>query len=137
MNGKIKLGPFGNLKIAPTGKYLGVMMNPDGYMDDEVQHRISQAQKAMQCLNNIWKSRELPVEVKIGIFNTMVRTVLTYALDAHVLTHTQLQRLESAQTVMIRRATRTPAHIDKEKTPSYGHVQTYTHSHQHLLTDEY
>ena len=44
----------------------------------------------------------------------MIRTVLTYALDAHAFTHTQVQRLETEQIVMIRRAIRTPAHIDKE-----------------------
>ena len=68
----------------------------------------------------------------------MVGMVLTYALDAHVLTHTQLQRIESAQTVMIRRASRAPAHIDKEnntklRTRTNVHSLTSTLAHRRIL----
>ena len=60
MNGKFKLGKHGNPKVIPSGKYLGAIINADGYMDDEVKHRIAQAQKAMKHLNLIWRSEELP-----------------------------------------------------------------------------
>ena len=113
MNGQIKIGKQGSLKITPNGKYLGSIINAEGYMDDEEKNRISQAQKAMHQLNNIWRSNELPRDLKVHIFATMVRTVLTYALEAHILTYTQLQRFEAAQIIMLRRAVRTPAHIDK------------------------
>ena len=96
-------------------------------MDDEVTHRIAQAQKAMHKLNNIWRSRELSVEVKMKIFTTMIRSVLTYALDAHVLTHTQMQRLEAAHTLLIRRAIRRPAHIDKENSTTLRTRVNVTH----------
>ena len=51
---------------------------------------------------------------KNGIFRSMVCTVLMYALDAHVLTFTQTQRLEAAHTRMLRRIARSPSHLEKE-----------------------
>ena len=91
-----------NIKVLPEGQNLGTIIKVDGYMDSEVTNRITQAQTAMHHLNT-WRSRELETNCKPQVFNTLVRTVLTYALEAHVLTYTQLGRV-----------TRTPARIDKE-----------------------
>jgi len=114
LDGKLKVGPFGNIKIVYANKYLGVVLNADGDMNEEVTCRILQAHNAMQRLSKIWQTHEMTRDMKVQVFTVMVKPILTYALEAHVLTFTQLQRLEAAHTRMLRRVARAPAHIDKE-----------------------
>lgn len=109
--GKIKLARFGNINITKSSKYLGAIITTDGNANEEITSIIHNAQNAMQRLGNIWRSHELPMEMRIIIFTTMVVSVLTYALEAHVLTYTQTQRLAASFNRMLRRVARSPAHI--------------------------
>ena len=83
-------------------------------MNEEVSQRIAQAQQAMHRLGKIWRTREMGLEQKIRIFKSMVSSILMYALEAHALTFTQVQRLEAAHTRMLRRIARSPSHLEKE-----------------------
>ena len=48
MAGELKVGVHGNIRIAESHTYFGVMINADGKMNEEVSQRIAQAQQAMQ-----------------------------------------------------------------------------------------
>ena len=115
MNGVITLDDGRVVRIAQSTKYLGVKIG--GHLDsvnEEIGIRIKRANEAMGRLVKFWRSRTLPLSNKITLYNSLVRTLLTYGMEARVLATSQISRLESAQTRHLRRIGESPAHIEHE-----------------------
>ena len=115
LNGSITLDDGRCVKIAKSTKYLGVKIG--GHLDsinDEIALRISKAGEAMGRLTKFWCSKLLPLSQKLKLYYSLVRSIMTYGLEARLLTVSQLSRLEAAQTRHLRRIGESPAHIEHE-----------------------
>ena len=118
LNGSILLDDGRCVKIAKSTKYLGVRIG--GHLDsiNDDTARISKAGEAMGRLSKFWRSKTLPLSQKIKLYSSLVRSIMTYGLEARLLTTSQLSRLEAAQTRHLRRIGESPAHIEHESNES-------------------
>ncbi|VDO81152.1 unnamed protein product [Schistosoma margrebowiei] len=73
--------------VTPGGKtledvesftYLGSIIDERGGSDADVKARIGEARAAFLHLKNIWKSKQLSINIKVGIINTNVKAVFLY-----------------------------------------------------------
>ena len=68
----------------------------------------------MQALNRVWRSSTYTLTHKIQIYESMVTSVLTYALETQNLNDLNIRSLESHRIQHIRRITRSPVFISRE-----------------------
>ena len=59
-----------------THRYLGVDMSSDGGMGEEVNHRITEANKAWGALKDVWKKRHISQEAKVGMYEGIIEPSL-------------------------------------------------------------
>ncbi|VDP31380.1 unnamed protein product [Schistosoma curassoni] len=70
-----------DLEDVKTFTYLGSIIDEHGGSDADVNERIGKARATYLQLNNIWKPKQLPTNIKFTIFNTNVKTVLLYVSE--------------------------------------------------------
>ena len=75
--------------------YLGSIVDKQGGTDADVKTRVGKARTAFQQLRNVWVSRHLRNNLKIRIFNTMVKPVLLYGAETWRTTATNIKKLQS------------------------------------------
>ena len=102
-------------KIVLRTKYLGTIIgdNQDG-LNEELSERIKKANNAMGALTPVWKQKRIPMEKKIQLYCSLVRSIMSYALEVRDLNRAQLMRLEAAQIRHLRRILNSPAHVTKQ-----------------------
>ncbi|VDP22393.1 unnamed protein product [Schistosoma margrebowiei] len=61
--------------------YLGSIIDEQRGSDADVKARIGKARVAFLQLKNIWNSKQLSTNIKVGIFNTNVKAVLLYGAE--------------------------------------------------------
>ena len=52
-------------------RYLGVDISSDSGMEEEVNHRITEARKAWEAMKDVWKKRHISREAKVGMYEGM------------------------------------------------------------------
>ena len=62
-----------------TYKYLGVDVTNDGKMNEEVDHRTDEAKMVLEGLQNLLKRKCVTREVKVGMYEGIVKPSLSYA----------------------------------------------------------
>ena len=111
--GDIKITLHGATVLAkPHTKYLGVQITADGKAAQEVPARIKAAKSAHARLTpRVWRSLALPIHLKTRLWTALVRSILLYASEAHVLTLGQLRQLEATQMRQLRHLWSSPSHV--------------------------
>ena len=66
-------------------KYLGSIKSSDGTCLQDVKTRIAMAKQKMLQLNNIWKDRGIPIQLKMSILKCLVWPVIMYRCEAWTL----------------------------------------------------
>ncbi|VDO70211.1 unnamed protein product [Schistosoma margrebowiei] len=61
-----------------TFTYAGSIIDEQGGSDADVKGRVGKVRAAFLQLKNIWNSKQLSTNIKVKIFNTIVKTVLLY-----------------------------------------------------------
>jgi hypothetical protein len=72
-----------NTEIEEVGSfvYLGSLVSENGETEEDVASRIKKANGVFVQLYPVWRNRNISKRVKIGIFNTNVKSVLLYACE--------------------------------------------------------
>ena len=66
-------------------KYLGSIKSSDGTCLQDIKTRIAMAKQKMLQLNNIWKDRGIPIELKMPLLKCLVWPVIMYGCEAWTL----------------------------------------------------
>ena len=90
------------LKEVDTFKYLGVNFNNTGVMEKEIDKRIAKYSKNLGLLYPLLKEKAIPTKVKVTIYKTVLRPILTYGCEAWVLTQKLRSRIQAAEMRVLR-----------------------------------
>jgi len=66
-------------------KYLGTVMNTDNSIEDEIKERIAAGNRAFHVHKKLFTSRLISRNVKLQLYNTLIRPTVTYASETWVL----------------------------------------------------
>ena len=87
-------------------KYLGSIKSSDGTCLQDVKARIGMAKQKMLQLNNIWKDRSIPNQLKMFLLKCLVWPVLMYGCEAWTLRKEEEKRINAAEMWLYRRLLR-------------------------------
>ena len=91
------------LKKVNDFKYLGSIKSTDGKCCKDVKARIGMGKTKMTELNNIWKDRNIPKDLKIKLLKCLIWPVVMYGCEAWTLRKADEKRLEAAEMWFYRR----------------------------------
>ena len=74
--------------------YLGVVVTKGGGAEEDVEARIRKARNSYLNLKKIWKARYISKELKIGLFNSNVKSVLLYGAESWRMTESIRSKLQ-------------------------------------------
>ncbi|VDO78430.1 unnamed protein product [Schistosoma mattheei] len=83
-----------DLEDVKTFTYLGSIIDEHGESDADVKARIGKARAAYLQLKNVWNSKQLLTNTKVGISNTNVKTVLLYDAETWRTTKATIQKIQ-------------------------------------------
>ena len=93
-----------NIKNSETFKYLGAYSQIDDSSigKTEIDHRITSATCKFFELKNFFKNRKIKLATRIKFFNSLVRSRLTYLASGWTITKSELDKIQSATTSLLR-----------------------------------
>ena len=80
-----------------TYRYLGVDVSSEGGMEEEVNHRITEARKAWGALKDVWKKRHISNEAKVGMYEGIIEPTLLYGCKTWVMKKRDRKRIEAVE----------------------------------------
>ncbi|VDP37961.1 unnamed protein product [Schistosoma margrebowiei] len=83
-----------DLEDVKTFTYLGSIIDEQGGSDAGVKARIGKGRAAYLQLKNVWNSKQLSTNIKVGIFNRNVKTVLLYGTETWTTTKAIIQKIQ-------------------------------------------
>ena len=89
------------LEQVPCYKYLGSYVNPENTLDKEINVRIGRAWGQYNKLKKVWNSKA-SIRTKMRIYQTSVRSTLTYACETWALTSKQEKKLDATDRKIIK-----------------------------------
>jgi len=99
---KIKIGDS-KLNQVEDFIYLGGTISEDATTDQDVKRRIGLACGVMQSLCSIWKAKNISLETKVKVYETLVLSVLLYNSETWALKETAKQKLRVFEMNCLRR----------------------------------
>ena len=100
---KLKLGRE-ELEQVENYKYLGVMINQDGRLRDEISQRIKKATAVYHQLGNAFiGKKELTTKTKMAVYNTVYCPTLLYGSETWTLDNRECSRVQAAEMRYLRR----------------------------------
>ena len=91
------------LKKVQDFKYLGSIKSADGTCTKDIKARIAMGKSKMTELNNIWKDRSIPFQLKIKLLKCLIWPVVIYGCEAWTLRKADESRLEAVEMWFFRR----------------------------------
>ena len=90
------------LKLVEDFKYLGVQINERCYMEKEITSRIEKYTNNLRLMYPLLKDRLIPSRVKVIIYKTILRPVLTYGSETWTLTTRLKSKVQAAEMRVVR-----------------------------------
>lgn len=87
-------------------KYLGSYKTADGTCSKDINARIGQAKQKMVQLNNIWKDKSIPTQLKLKILKCLIWPVMLYGCSSWTLRKVDEKKIEAAEMWFYRRLLR-------------------------------
>ena len=97
-----------------TAKYLGTLVAHTGCVTTEVRARIRKAMAALTKLARYVWNQHIPLELKVALYLSLIRSILCYGLECWHLQHGHLRELEQFQMRALRWLAKAPAHKTHE-----------------------
>ena len=82
--------------------YLGSKLTSDNLIENEIQNRISKFTKNVNCLYPLLKQKEIPSDVKVCIYTTVLRPVLLYGSETWTLTTKLKSKIQASEMRILR-----------------------------------
>ena len=82
--------------------YLGSKITSDNLIEKEVKHRIGKFTKNLNCLYPLLKQKEIPKDVKVCIYSTILRPVLLYGSETWTLTKKLKSKIQACEMRILR-----------------------------------
>ena len=82
------------LEEVESFRYLGSQVARNGEIEEEVKFRVGEAGKAMGGMKKIWKTRELGMEVKRGLYESVIVPTALYAAETWGMKTADKKRLD-------------------------------------------
>ena len=95
-----------NLEKVKDFKYLGSIKSENGNCKADVKSRIGMAKQKMLQLNNIWKDRGMPKELKLKILRCLIWPVVKYGCEAWTLKKEEERMINAVEMWLYRRLLR-------------------------------
>ena len=83
----------GQFKQVNSFKYFGAMVNTDNCMENEIKERIAAGNRAYHVHKKLFTSKLISRNVKLQLYNTLIRPAVTYASETWVLTENMINKL--------------------------------------------
>jgi hypothetical protein len=74
-------------------KYLGAMVNTDSSVEEEIKERIAAGNRAYHVHKKLFTSKLISRNVKLHLYDTLIRPILTYAAETWVLKESMIKKL--------------------------------------------
>jgi len=74
-------------------KYLGAMVNTDNSVEEEIKERIAAGNRAYHVHKKLFTSKLISRNVKLQLYNTLIRPRVTYASETWVLKESMINKL--------------------------------------------
>jgi hypothetical protein len=84
-------------------KYLGTMVNTDSSIEEEIKERIAAGNKAYHVHKKLFISKLISRSVKLQLYNTLIRPIVTYASKTWVLKENVLYKLMTFERKIMRK----------------------------------
>ena len=84
-----------NVEVVEDFRYVGSYLST-GSCDKECMIQIGKAASVIKRQVNIWKSKNISLEVKIRLYESLVISTLLYGAESWPLSVTQMKKLEAA-----------------------------------------
>ena len=103
--------------------YLGSTVRHDGGAGSDIKNRLSKARNAFRMLNNVWKSSQYSIKLKLRLYQSCVISTLLYGSGCWRMTESDLNKLSTFHTKNLRRILRIfwPETISNQKQYGYHH----------------
>ncbi len=82
---------------------LGSIITPDGGSKMDIQNRMNKARSAFISMNNIWKSSQYSMSIKLKLYNSCVVPVLLYVAECWRMTQQDITKLSTFHTKNLRK----------------------------------
>ena len=89
--------------------YLGACIPADGKPHSEISRRLGYASAEFRQLRQVWNHANVPMDKKVGFFQSFVLSKLSYGLCTLWLTKAQQKRIDGFQARCLRQIVRVPA----------------------------
>ena len=83
-------------------RYLGSIMQEDGEIDEDINHRIKVGWQKWKNASGILCDRRIPLRLKGRVYRMVVRPALLYGAECWPIKKSQVQRMKVAKMRMIR-----------------------------------
>ena len=90
------------IKVVREFVYLGSKLTSDNLIENEIQNRISKFTKNVNCLYPLLKQKEIPSDVKVCIYTTVLRPVLLYGSETWTLTTKLKSKIQASEMRILR-----------------------------------
>lgn len=90
------------MKLVEDFKYLGVIVNERCFMEKEITKRIESYTNNLRLMYPLLKERLIPSRVKVIIYKTILRPVLTYGSETWTLTTRLKSKIQAAEMRVLR-----------------------------------
>ena len=83
-------------------KYLGAMIDKEGNMNKEINHRIQAGWNSWRMASGVLCDRRVPIKLKGKFHRTVVRPAMTYGMEAAPLKKTEEKKMDVTENKMLR-----------------------------------
>lgn len=93
-----------HIQTVQTYEYLGVLINKDGRIDQEIKHRISKGNRTYYQINNtLIGKKEISIKAKMHLYKTIYTPTLLYSSETWTMTDKQKSKITTAEMRYLRR----------------------------------
>ena len=83
--------------------YLGSIIRPEGGTKEDIYSRLGKARSVFREMNNVWRSAQYSTNTKLKLYKSCVISTLLYGSECWRMTETDLAKLRSFHTTILRR----------------------------------
>jgi len=98
--------PYNEIQDSKTGMVLGKQIHIQGHQKQAIQHRLTKAKQTWNTTRKkLFQNQYIPGKIRVQLWNALIRSTLTYALQTQELATTQENKINSFAQVCLSKIT--------------------------------